>query len=76
MKESRIAELEEALQRIGELAGQLPSGLDVDADENDTSPEDMTAHIGGLIWRTVQAVLLGDERCANLRKAIEKIRKG
>ena len=32
----------------------LPSGIDEDADENDTSPEDMVAHIGGLISRKLQ----------------------
>lgn len=33
----------------------LPSGIDEDADENDTSPDDMVAHVGGLIFRKLQA---------------------
>ena len=32
----------------------LPSGIDEDADEHDTSPDDMVAHVGGLIFRRLQ----------------------
>lgn len=36
---------------------QLPSGCDEEADEEDTSPCDMTAHIGGLILRRLEKAL-------------------
>jgi hypothetical protein len=45
------------LVAIRELVEQLPSGIDTEAREDDTSPEDMVAHIGGLIWRRLTALL-------------------
>lgn len=39
------------VRRIMVMVQDLPSGIDEDADPEDTSPEDATAHIGGLIWQ-------------------------
>jgi len=44
-----INRLKTAIVEIIELAHHLPSGIDEDANPTDRSPEDMTAHIGGLI---------------------------
>jgi len=44
-------ELLEAVREIKLLVVDLPGGVDYEADLEDTSPEDMTAHIGGLIWQ-------------------------
>jgi hypothetical protein len=40
-----------------ELLTELPSGIDWDADEEDDSPDDMTAHIGGLALRKLERAL-------------------
>ena len=52
----RISELELAIDEIAELIQQLPPGVDYEADAGDTSPEDATAHIGGLIWKICERV--------------------
>ena len=39
----------EALQTIVDLVMELPCGVDLDADSDDVSPDDLVAHIGGLI---------------------------
>jgi len=45
------------LVSIRELVEQLPSGIDTEAREDETSPDDMVAHIGGLIWQRLTAIL-------------------
>lgn len=35
----------------------LPGGIDMEAKENDTSPVDMAAHVGGLIAQRIDAIL-------------------
>lgn len=39
---------------IEDMLDSFPSGIDKEADENDNCPEDMTAHIAGLIWQKIQ----------------------
>jgi hypothetical protein len=46
-----------ALEYVEEMIQQLPSGVDEEAREDDPSPEDSAAHIGGLILRRVRAEL-------------------
>lgn len=60
----RERELREALECIQHMIQQLPSGIDYQADENDTSPEDAAAHIGGLIYRRTLAAIVALERKA------------
>ena len=49
---------------IKELSGvlnrpyDLPSGIDIEADDTNTSPDDMAAHIGGLAHRELKSVIL------------------
>ena len=47
----------EELKNQEYLWRNLPSGIDEDADENDGSPEDGTAHMGGLAVRQIQKLL-------------------
>ncbi len=47
-------ELLYALNRIEALVLSLPSGIDAEADAEDLTPEDTTAHLGGLIYQEVQ----------------------
>lgn len=49
--ELRAAASQAALLEIMDLVQELPSGIDEQADTADTSPKDMAAHIGGLIWQ-------------------------
>ncbi len=49
--------LERALREIGQMIQNLPSGIDEEADPNETSPEDAAAHLGGLIFQKVQRAL-------------------
>ena len=53
----KLQKIRETLAEIAALADNLPSGIDYTADPNDTSPEDMTAHIGGLIWQECDKML-------------------
>ena len=46
------------LEAIRELVEQLPGGIDEEADEDDTSPEDMVAHIGGVVWQRLNRLLV------------------
>lgn len=48
--------LAEACEYASELIGQLPS-IDIDAREDDPSPEDTSAHIGGLIIRRLESAI-------------------
>ena len=49
-----IEELKGVLQRLDDL----PSGLDIEADDCNTSPDDMVAHLGGLAYRELESVIL------------------
>ncbi len=51
--------LRAALEWVGEMIQQLPCGCDEEADPNDTSPADATAHLGGLILQHVRGALRG-----------------
>ena len=46
-----IERQQDKLADIQRLVEQLPSGIDYGADPADLSPPDMTAHIGGLIYK-------------------------
>jgi predicted nucleic acid-binding Zn-ribbon protein len=46
-----IEKLQEILLQISELVQELPSGVDYQASAYDESPEDVSQHIGGLIWK-------------------------
>ena len=48
-----------SLLEIKDLLEQLPSGIDHEAQWDDATPEDQTAHIGGLIYRIVEDALEG-----------------
>jgi hypothetical protein len=61
MKRDKIAQFEIAINEIRELINQLPSGIDYEADENNLSPADATAHVGGLVWKVCERVLPSDE---------------
>ena len=50
-KEATIKKLKAKLAKISSLALDLPGGIDENADLENDSPEDMTAHIGGLIYQ-------------------------
>lgn len=56
LREERDA-LRACLSSVKEYIEQLPSGIDEEADPNDPSPDDASAHIGGLIWQEITAVL-------------------
>lgn len=58
---SRESRYREALLDIGEMIQDLPGGVDEDADEENRSPEDMVAHIGGLILQRVRVALRRDK---------------
>lgn len=62
--EAKLALALKALAEIDDLVCQLPSGIDADADPNDTSPTDATAHIGGLISQLATKAIgeIGDGR--------------
>lgn len=53
----RLATATELLREMQAMLEQLPTGIDTEADEKDTSPEDMVAHIGGLMWKRLAAFL-------------------
>ena len=55
--EDRVKELEDALQAVDEALEQNPSGVDDEADPDDPSPEDASAHLCGLIRHDIRAVL-------------------
>lgn len=44
-----------AIRKSLELLENLPSGIDYEADTNNVSPDDMTAHIAGLIWQQLKS---------------------
>lgn len=46
------------VQRALGLIATLPGGIDREADPDDQSPDDMVAHVGGLVWRALK----GDDR--------------
>lgn len=47
----------ELAKEIFAMLEWLPSGIDYEADPDDESPEDMVAHVGGLIWQTCMKVI-------------------
>lgn len=49
-RDAMLAVLDEAIMYLE----QLPMGVDEQADVNDQSPDDMTAHVGGLAWQRMQ----------------------
>ena len=49
--------LKELLRTITEIKELALNHCDPDADENDTSPDDMTAHINGLIVQKCQVLI-------------------
>lgn len=49
--------MKKAIERIIDLVEQLPGGIDIEADEDDRSPANAVAHIGGLIWQICQEAL-------------------
>lgn len=54
---SREGKYRAALEYVEAMIQQLPSGVDEEARDDDPSPEDMAAHIGGLILRRVREAL-------------------
>ena len=50
-------DLLDTIRDIRDLAEQLPGGIDEQADPDDPSPNDMVAHIGGLIYQKCQEAL-------------------
>ena len=53
----KICRLRAALCRIQTMIGDLPSGIDEEAREDDPSPADMVAHLGGLIYQVCDRAL-------------------
>lgn len=51
------------LDEIDSYVDQVPPGADLDCDEDDLSPEDMAAHVLGIVKR----------RIIEMRKAIEEV---
>lgn len=47
----------EILMDVERLILDLPCGVDEDADEDETNPEDAIAHVGGLILRRLRELL-------------------
>jgi hypothetical protein len=47
----------ETLERIIDLVYSLPGGIDIEADENNKSPLNVVAHVGGLIYQICNAAL-------------------
>lgn len=56
---SRVAAMEEALKEVVRLIQQLPSGIDREAEDDNERPEDMAAHVGGMVYRTAKQALEG-----------------
>ena len=50
-RDVELAELRQCLATIADLADNMPSGADHDANPENTSPEDAVAHLAGLIWQ-------------------------
>ena len=44
------------LDEIDEYVRQVPPGPDVDCDEDNLSPEDMAAHVLGIICKKIEAL--------------------
>lgn len=45
------------LLAVIELLYQLPDGIEEDADENDESPYNLTAHVGGLAIQALRKIV-------------------
>ena len=50
------SDVENVLEYVEDMIQKLPSGVDEVADEDNISPQDMFAHIGGLIWQKIQTL--------------------
>ena len=50
----QITQLRDTITEIQKLIEDIPSGVDYDADPENASPEDATAHTAGLIWKACQ----------------------
>jgi hypothetical protein len=53
----RCKALREAIEYAVEMLDQLPMGCDDEAREDDPSPRDAVAHIGGLVQRRLRLLL-------------------
>jgi hypothetical protein len=53
-----IDRLVEAAKTVRDMLDQLPMGIDYDADPDDQSPEDMVAHLGGLMYQILNKALV------------------
>lgn len=51
------AALVSALREVRDMIFNLPSGVDENASEDDRSPQDASAHVGGLIVQRINAAL-------------------
>jgi len=47
----------EVIEGVRAMIWDLPGGCDTDANEEDSSPEDMTAWIGGIVCRRLDSIL-------------------
>jgi hypothetical protein len=47
----------DTIKQIREMIYDLPCGVDEEADWEDDSPEDTTAHLGGLMIQVIDAAL-------------------
>ena len=54
---SALAKAVRTLEMQAKRWQDIPMGIDEDADENDKSPEDATAHIGGLAVKEIAQAL-------------------
>lgn len=54
---NRLATATELLREIQHELEQLPTGIDTEADENETSPSDMISHVGGIMWKRIVSFL-------------------
>jgi hypothetical protein len=57
LAEAKLARVVEALEEVDGMLDGLPSGVDEEADFANCSPDDATAHLGGLIRQHLRAAL-------------------
>jgi hypothetical protein len=72
-RDGQFAQMKEALAEIQELSLQLLGGIDYEADPLELSPDNMTAHVGGLIYQICERVLVGER---SRRGEIDSEREG
>ena len=56
-QQERERRLVEALGEIEDMTLEIGPGADLEADENDPSPDDAIAHVAGLMVQKIRAVL-------------------